>query len=131
PIIDKKEEKFTKELLDRVLKQKRMGVPKQEVERIVKCPKCHTSMNPVNYGGDSGVIIDRCPKSHGMWFDAHELESVQAYVEECQKMAKEKSSQWSQLATQAMVDYEKKRSISKNSSSGSFFSKLANFFFHY
>ncbi len=40
--------------------------------RYVKCPLCHQTMNRVNFGRRSGVVVDVC-KSHGTWFDAGEL----------------------------------------------------------
>lgn len=50
----------------------------QEV-RYVPCPLCHTSMNRVNFGKVSGVIVDVC-KMHGTWFDAGELTRVVAFA---------------------------------------------------
>jgi len=38
----------------------------------VKCPVCSKIMNRVNFGTNSGVIVDRC-KDHGLWLDGGEL----------------------------------------------------------
>lgn len=38
----------------------------------IKCPVCSTIMNRVNFGTNSGVIVDRC-KEHGLWLDGGEL----------------------------------------------------------
>ena len=35
----------------------------------------------VNYGGDSGIIIDRCTGCRGFWLDKGELEKIQMLVE--------------------------------------------------
>jgi Zn-finger nucleic acid-binding protein len=35
----------------------------------------------VNYGGDSGIIVNRCPACGGVWLDRCELESIQTLVE--------------------------------------------------
>lgn len=43
--------------------------------RYIPCPQCHTTMNRVNFGKVSGVIVDVC-KRHGTWFDAGELTRV-------------------------------------------------------
>ena len=43
------------------------------------CPLCHASMNRVNFGKVSGVIVDVCRK-HGTWFDGGELTRVVAFV---------------------------------------------------
>ena len=36
---------------------------------------------PINYGGDTGIIINRCGKCDGIWVDAGELENIQMLVE--------------------------------------------------
>lgn len=50
-----------------------------DVVRYLPCPLCHTSMNRVNFGKVSGVIVDVC-KLHGTWFDAGELTRVVAFA---------------------------------------------------
>lgn len=57
------------------------GIPVEERERRVVCPKCYVPMNPVNYGGGSGIVVDRCPECKGFWLDDKELEGVQMVVE--------------------------------------------------
>ena len=48
--------------------------------RYVPCPVCHNMMNRQNFGRRSGVIVDVC-KGHGVWFEAHELQAVLAFIE--------------------------------------------------
>jgi len=50
-----------------------------EEVRYLPCPLCHASMNRVNFGRVSGVVIDVC-KLHGTWFDAGELTRVIAFA---------------------------------------------------
>ncbi|MDD2366515.1 MAG: zf-TFIIB domain-containing protein [Desulfuromonadaceae bacterium] len=38
----------------------------------IKCPVCAKIMNRVNFGTNSGVIVDRC-REHGVWLDGGEL----------------------------------------------------------
>lgn len=40
--------------------------------RYVKCPDCGKYMNRVNFGANSGVVVDQC-KEHGVWLDNGEL----------------------------------------------------------
>jgi Zn-finger nucleic acid-binding protein len=47
--------------------------------KYLPCPLCHSSMNRINFGKLSGVIVDVC-RSHGTWFDAGELTRVVAFV---------------------------------------------------
>ena len=57
------------------------GVKLADVDRDLRCPKCAGQTDPVNYGGDTGIIIDRCSSCDGIWLDASELEKVQQLVE--------------------------------------------------
>ena len=43
------------------------------------CAVCGELMNRLNYGRDSGVIIDVC-RDHGIWFDAAELARIVAWL---------------------------------------------------
>ncbi len=46
-------------------------------EQIRKCPICLKKMQKVQIGGeDKPLLIDRCPKEHGLWFDEGELQDV-------------------------------------------------------
>lgn len=57
------------------------GVKLRDVDRDLLCPKCDGVTDPVNYGGDTGIVIDRCPGCGGIWLDAHEMEKIQMLVE--------------------------------------------------
>lgn len=47
----------------------------QETPR--RCPICGKKMEKVLVGPESSsVLLDRCPKEHGLWFDRGELEAV-------------------------------------------------------
>ena len=50
-------------------------------DRDLKCPKCGGQTDTLNYGGDSGLLIDKCTSCSGVWLDANELEKVQMIVE--------------------------------------------------
>lgn len=42
-------------------------------EKRIRCPKCAKKMNKVFVGNHRDVLIDSCPKGHGLWFDQGEL----------------------------------------------------------
>jgi uncharacterized protein len=42
-------------------------------ESARKCPVCGRKMEKVWLGGASKVLIDRCPRGDGLWFDGGEL----------------------------------------------------------
>ena len=56
-------------------------MPLAEHDRDLTCPKCGAPTTPVNYGGDTGIVIDRCGGCRGIWLDAGELDNIQMVVE--------------------------------------------------
>ena len=57
------------------------GVKLNKLNRHLTCPKCGGTTNPVNYGDDTGIIIDKCAQCHGIWLERGELEKIQELVE--------------------------------------------------
>jgi ribosomal protein L37AE/L43A len=49
-----------------------------KTEDLRSCPDCSVAMAKVIV---SNVIIDRCPKCNGTWFDAGELEVLKAAIQ--------------------------------------------------
>jgi len=46
-------------------------------EQIRKCPICLKKMQKVQIGqANKSLLIDRCAKGHGLWFDKGELQNV-------------------------------------------------------
>ena len=45
-------------------------------EKKRKCPICSKKMKKVVIGKTPEVLIDACPKGHGLWFDGGELGQV-------------------------------------------------------
>lgn len=60
------------------------GVVLAEVDRDLLCPRCGSQTDSINYGGDTGILLDRCTGCRGFWLDAEELEKVQMLVERWQ-----------------------------------------------
>ncbi len=53
--------------------------PAETKEKIRYCPVCLKKMQKIHIANeDEPVIIDRCRKSHGLWFDKGELPRVLA-----------------------------------------------------
>jgi Zn-finger nucleic acid-binding protein len=57
------------------------GVVLAAVDRDLKCPKCGEATDAINYGGDTGIVIDRCTGCRGFWLDDGELEKIQMVIE--------------------------------------------------
>jgi Zn-finger nucleic acid-binding protein len=79
-VIEAREARFEPDEND-ALWRPAFGVPECARRRRVECPRCATVMEVGNYGGDSGVFIDRCPDCGGVWLDHAELERVQRLAE--------------------------------------------------
>ncbi|HZV04849.1 MAG TPA: zf-TFIIB domain-containing protein [Gemmataceae bacterium] len=58
----------------------RMGVDLTDVREDAACPYCGVPMEPFNYAGDSGIILDKCRRCGGLWLDSGDLERVLAVV---------------------------------------------------
>ena len=77
-----REVRFDKEERRAVAEATRIkGVKLDDVDRDLTCPKCGGQTDAVNYGGDTGIIIDRCTSCGGIWLGATELEKIQMVVE--------------------------------------------------
>lgn len=88
-IIDLEERSWPPGVIERVLEVTGvMGVPAHELSKDVHCPKCQLLLEPVNYQGTSGVIVNTCSKKHGVWLDHGELAKIQIFIEHWRKTYK-------------------------------------------
>jgi Zn-finger nucleic acid-binding protein len=67
--------------------QPMFGVPADADQRDLDCPACEGCMQLVNYGGDSGIAVDRCDTCGGVWLDHDELEKIQIIMEKWKDQA--------------------------------------------
>ncbi len=42
-------------------------------EKHIRCPICSKRLDKVRYGTNQDIILDKCPKHDGIWFDQGEL----------------------------------------------------------
>ena len=49
-------------------------------EPVRTCPRCGQPLEKVNYGGDSNIVVDRCPACGGIWTDGGEIEKMATFV---------------------------------------------------
>ncbi len=42
-------------------------------EKKIRCPICSKKLDKVRYGEKGDLILDKCPRGHGIWFDRDEL----------------------------------------------------------
>ena len=81
-VVNRRRERFTREERRAIVESTTItGVELENVDRDLACPKCGGTTDPINYGGDSGIIIDRCTSCRGFWLDATEMEKVQMLIE--------------------------------------------------
>ena len=55
-------------------------IMKDDPVRLRACPECGELMYRRNWGGHSGVVVDRCER-HGTWYDEGEIEKVREYIQ--------------------------------------------------
>jgi hypothetical protein len=91
-----------------------MGVRLASVDRNLVCPKCGATTDPVNYGGDTGIIIDRCTSCGGIWLDKDELEKVQQVIEGWEDMLPEDSLNYTAKMRAIAADVDQKLSTQVN-----------------
>jgi Zn-finger nucleic acid-binding protein len=48
----------------------------EHTEKPYNCPICNKKMIKVHVGDKKEILIDKCIKDHGLWFDQGELKSV-------------------------------------------------------
>ena len=52
---------------------------RRELEPPGPCPVCGTPMVRQEYGYASQILVDSCPRGHGLWLDAGELEALEQF----------------------------------------------------
>ncbi len=93
-IVKRREETFSPRLVQESgVEEPIFAQAVDETENILDCPCCATPMRVVNYAGDSGVFIDKCPKCGAVWLDNEELEKIQILMERWQDRAPEQLRQ--------------------------------------
>jgi len=64
-----------------------IGMASARREKTLSCLKCDSDLVKREYSFTSQIIIDNCPKGHGMWLDKAELSRLENF------MRKSKTSQ--------------------------------------
>ncbi|MCO6438355.1 MAG: zf-TFIIB domain-containing protein [Phycisphaerae bacterium] len=84
------------------------GVKLADADRDLRCPKCGDTTDAVNYGGDSGIVIDRCTGCGGIWLDADEMEKVQMLVEHWEDQLPDDLKKYAKRLRQVAADVEQR-----------------------
>ncbi len=45
-------------------------------EKRYRCPICSKKMNKIIVSAGTAIVIDKCRKNHGLWFDKGELQEI-------------------------------------------------------
>ena len=56
------------------------GTKLTDLNRHLTCPKCGGTTHPINYGEDTGLIIDKCVQCNGVWLARGELDKIDELV---------------------------------------------------
>ena len=92
------------------------------------CPKDGETTESIQYGGDSGIVIDRCTACGGFWLDDAELENVQALIERWEDLLPTDLQQFSPLLHEiaAKVDRDDDVTVSRLPLVGAFINACVN-----
>ncbi|NTV45498.1 MAG: zf-TFIIB domain-containing protein [Chlorobiales bacterium] len=74
----------------------------------IKCPVCGRIMNRVNFGTNSGVIVDRC-KDHGVWLDGGELRYLFEWMKAGGKLLQQEKEEQSKRVKEREQEREKRK----------------------
>ena len=77
----------------------------------LRCPKCGGTCDAINYGGDTGIILDRCNSCSGMWADGRELEKIQQVVEGWEDKLPEDLKQYGPMLRQVEADVDRRDDV--------------------
>jgi len=58
----------------------RVNLASNQAKQDVRCPSCGEVMEPFNYAGDSGILLDKCQRCNHIWLDVGQLEDVRSAV---------------------------------------------------
>lgn len=85
----------------------------------IKCPICTKIMNRVNFGTNSGVIVDRC-KEHGVWLDGGELRHLFEWMKAGGKLLQQKREQEQRRIEARKLEQERRMSQIKSATTGAY-----------
>src|SRR5262245_33288465 len=97
-ILNSREERFSAHVVEEAINTDFAGISAEEERSVERCPKCAKQMQAINYSYRSGIVLDRCPDSHGVWLDGPELAKVQAFTEHWEKEELANKQEWIALA---------------------------------
>lgn len=82
-IIETRERSWPESVIKKVLAASGgSDISAEERSRELSCPKCNKILPPINYQGNSGIIVNTCENGHGLWLDAGELPKIQIFMEQ-------------------------------------------------
>ncbi|MBW4056069.1 MAG: zf-TFIIB domain-containing protein [Proteobacteria bacterium] len=85
----------------------------------IKCPVCGKIMNRVNFGTNSGVIVDRC-KEHGVWLDGGELRHLFEWMKAGGKLLQQEREQEQRRVEARELEQVKRRAQRESATGGSY-----------
>lgn len=85
----------------------------------IKCPICSKIMNRVNFGTNSGVIIDRC-KEHGVWLDGGELRHLFEWMKAGGKLLQLEKEERRKQTEVREQERERRKNDSQSASAGAY-----------
>lgn len=129
-IIAKREIQFQEQDRHSIVKAQRTAASKELVIGL-RCIICRKPMIRSNYAYSSGIIIDYCPDSHGVWLDRGELEQIQIlaekYLDESPQLREKFNKVLSNVGEQAASQHKQAmKEAARRGRSASIFGRFVN-----
>lgn len=91
----------------------------EHVSFYIKCPVCGKVMNRVNFGTNSGVIVDRC-REHGVWLDGGELRHLFEWMKAGGKLLQQEREAERKQVEEREQEREKRKSLTQPATGGGY-----------
>lgn len=79
----------------------------------IKCPICRKLMQRLNFGTQSGVIVDKC-KEHGIWLDGGELRQLMDWIKAGGQILQQQSQLEIERKKRLEAERKLRESVSRN-----------------
>lgn len=80
-ILKARETRFTeKECIAAAQAAKIAETAQRTIDRQLTCPQCAKPMRAINYGDDTGIVVNKCTGCGGIWMDKGELDKIDEIV---------------------------------------------------
>ena len=99
-----------------------------DASKKIKCLRCSSVMQTVNFSYTSGILIDHCPACESVWLDNGELAKILEFLKASESISEEESASYQNTLNEIKDSANKqKESGFRSISSGGKMGSIVNF----